>query len=133
MLRKARSRLLKDDKGTSAIEFALVFPLFLLFVFGVLEFGQGLKVYNELASAASRASRMVMLDDSVTNTVIEARIREVLSGFAADQLQVTLSTDTVSGKEYRVVSISYPYQFATPFLDAIDVTLSATSRTPHSS
>lgn len=116
--------------GVTAIEFALVFPLFLIFVFGVVEFGQGLRIYNSLASAASRASRMVMLDDDIANSTLESQIRVVLNDLVSGDLAVNFSTDTASGISYRVVNISYPHNFATPFLDQIDVTLSATSRTP---
>jgi len=117
-------------RGVTAVEFSFVFPLFLMFVFGVLEFGQGLRIYNSLASAASRASRMVMLDDDIANSTLESQIRAVLNDLVSGDLAVNFSTDTVSGISYRVVNISYPHNFATPFLHPIDVTLSATSRTP---
>ena len=128
---KPAAEMLRETRGASATEFAFVFPLFLMFVFGVVEFGQGLRLYNELASAASRASRMVMLDDDVSDSTLETQIRTLLSELVPDELQVALSTDTVSGKDYRVVNISYPHQFVTPFLEPINVTLSAESRTPH--
>lgn len=131
MTTRPATKMLRETSGASATEFAFVFPLFLMFVFGVVEFGQGLKIYNELASAASRAARMVMLDDDVSDSTLETQIRTLLSELVSDELQVALSTDTVSGKDYRVVSISYPHQFVTPFLEPINVTLSAESRTPH--
>ncbi len=131
MTRRPATKMLRETGGASATEFAFVFPLFLMFVFGVVEFGQGLRLYNELASVASRASRMVMLDVDVSNSTLETRIRTLLSELTSDELQVALSTDTVSGTDYRVVNISYPHQFVTPFLEPINVTLSVESRTPH--
>lgn len=130
MLGKNIRKLMTDIRGATAVETAFVFPLFVMFIFGVVELGQGLKLHNELASAASRASRMVMINAGVTNTALETKIRDLLHGLSADNLNVSFSNETLSGTVYRVVNITYPHEFTTPFLGHFDFRLSATSRTP---
>ncbi len=52
-------RLIADDKGTSAIEFALIVPVFLTFVFGILAYGVyfgAMHSVQQLAADAARAS-----------------------------------------------------------------------------
>src|SRR5579872_5584778 len=52
-------RRLDNDRGTSAVEFAIVLPVFLLLVFGGLTFGLGLSakaVFNEAAAGGARAA-----------------------------------------------------------------------------
>ncbi|MCB1492525.1 MAG: pilus assembly protein [Rhodobiaceae bacterium] len=126
-------RIVRDKRGTTTLEFAMVIPVFLLFLFGVVEFGRGLEMYNEMASAASSVSRIAMLDDSVSNASLETTIRNRLAGFTEADLQVGFSTETVSGIPYRVINISYPLHFVTPFLDMVNITLATRSRTPLSS
>lgn len=53
----AHRSLLRDDKGAYAVEFALVVPAFLMFIFLILEGGQMLfkkQALNELAAASAR-------------------------------------------------------------------------------
>jgi len=130
MTRTRASNFIASTKGASALEFALVFPLFVMLLFGIIEFGRALSVQNELEFAASQASRMVMIDDSVSNSALETRIRSILHDLSDTDLNVVTSTDTVDGQGYRVVNISYPHQISTPFATPIDITMTATTRTP---
>lgn len=50
-------RLLRHERGTALVEFAIVsIPLFLL-VFGILEFGRALNYYNDLTQLAGQGAR----------------------------------------------------------------------------
>ncbi|MCI4646230.1 MAG: pilus assembly protein [Hyphomonadaceae bacterium] len=52
-------RLCKDDKGVSAIEFALIGPLFLLFTIGIIEFGLYFLKKNLVSHVLYEASRNI--------------------------------------------------------------------------
>lgn len=130
MTRSMAKRFLGSEKGAMAAEFAFVFPAFIVILLGIFEFGRALKVHNELENAASQASRMVMINDAVSNSVLETKIRTLLYDLVGTDLNVAMSTDTVDGQTYRVVSISYPHQISTAFVTPIDITMTATSRTP---
>lgn len=58
--------------GQSLIEFALVLPVIVLFVFGVLDLGRGVFAYNTLANAARQANRTAMVDQDVTRVTAVA-------------------------------------------------------------
>lgn len=45
------------EKAQSMIEFALVFPLLLLLIFGIIEFGRMLFIYNAVTTASREAAR----------------------------------------------------------------------------
>lgn len=51
----------RDERGTSAVEFALVAPAFLLLIFGVLDFGFGIWTYNNVAEAAREGARYAIV------------------------------------------------------------------------
>ena len=52
-------RLCKNDKGVSAIEFALIGPLFLLFTVGIIEFGVYFLKRNMVSHVLYEASRNI--------------------------------------------------------------------------
>ena len=57
MKTRTLSQLLHHDDGNSAVEFALVFPIFLTVVFGVLCFGSYLAVVHGVQQIAAEAAR----------------------------------------------------------------------------
>jgi Flp pilus assembly protein TadG len=71
------ARTLKCTKGSAAIEFALLFPLLLLIVFGITEFGRAIRTVQTLNSAAREGARVA----AVTNPdvdLVTTRVNEVL-------------------------------------------------------
>jgi Flp pilus assembly protein TadG len=51
----------KNEKGTSMAEFAVVALIFLMIVFGIIEFGRLLYTHNALTDAARRGARYAVL------------------------------------------------------------------------
>jgi len=61
MKRSLASRLGRRDEGTVAIEFAMVFPLFIAMLFGIVEFGRYLWADNTLRHAVQEGARCAAL------------------------------------------------------------------------
>ena len=59
VLNKLQS-LLSNLKGATAVEFALVLPVFLTFIFATIEFGYIYRGYMVLQNAAQEAARLAM-------------------------------------------------------------------------
>jgi len=64
--------------GAALVEVAVVMPAFMIFIWGLIEFGHAFMVSNLLTSAAQRAAREGVADDVTTAQVI-ARANEILS------------------------------------------------------
>jgi len=64
MVRKTsfRQRTAKERHGAAAVEFALVAPLFILMVFGILEYGRMVMVQQVLTNAVREGARAAVLD-----------------------------------------------------------------------
>jgi TadE-like protein len=79
---KARDR---SDRGAVLVEMAIVVPIFILLVFGMLEFGLAFKDKLTMAHAASQASRRatVMGNDAFADLEILNAVKEGLSGAAS--------------------------------------------------
>ncbi len=133
------------------VEFALVFPLFLLIVFGVVDAGRLVFTYNTLANAARDAARVAIVNQSTSGTetcdttsatawpvgcALESGLNLDLS--AAD-VSVAYRDPTDTGACtplaigcIAVVGVTGSYQPLTPVIGQLigSVTLSSTTRMP---
>ncbi len=75
-------------RGTTVVETALVLPVFLLFVLGIIEFGHAQMVKNMLRGACREGARLGSTE-GVSSGAVEARVREVL-GSAVDANAVSV-------------------------------------------
>jgi len=62
-----RKTLFKDRRGTSAIEFALTVPLFILMVLGIWQIGHGMWAQFALQHGAQMAARCMAVAAAATN------------------------------------------------------------------
>ena len=62
MTRKTGNRMPAGEGGQALVEFALVAPLFLLIVFGIIQFGIGLNYWLDLQRIAGQGARWAAVD-----------------------------------------------------------------------
>lgn len=62
-------------RGQSLVEFALLLPLLLLILFGVIDFGRSIFQYSTLSEGARQAGRLAVVDQTVATIKAEARSR----------------------------------------------------------
>jgi Flp pilus assembly protein TadG len=66
-------------RGAAAVEFALVAPVFLLLVFGLIELGRMVMVQQALTNAAREGCRTATLATTQSNSEVESTIRNFLN------------------------------------------------------
>jgi Flp pilus assembly protein TadG len=54
----------RSEPGTAVVEFAVVLPLLLLIVFGILDFGRALNYTNDATHLASEGARWAVVDSN---------------------------------------------------------------------
>jgi Flp pilus assembly protein TadG len=86
----------------------------MLVTFGVIEFGRGLNIRNQLSLAADYGARKILIDTQISDGSIETEIRSAFAAPAPALLQVTLGTETVDGLQFRTVTLSYPFTLLIP-------------------
>ncbi len=91
-LRRARLRS-GSEEGAAAVEFALVVPLLLTLLFGIIEFGFAYNAQILVTNAAREAAREVAVNDSATQSSVDAVAEAAV---AAVDSQFTGFTVTVS-------------------------------------
>jgi len=66
------ARLLRCDRAASAAEFALVIPLLLLFIFGIIDVGRFMWEVNQAEKATQVGARMAIVTNPVSSGLVEA-------------------------------------------------------------
>lgn len=124
---KRLADFMRRTEGATAIEFAIVaMPLILLLV-GTLELGRVLFIRNELALAADRGVRTLLVTADTPMATIETQIRDTFSLTPPAGLAVTLATD---GTGFRTLRIDYPVELLIPTLVTPQITLTTERRVP---
>lgn len=72
-----QQRVFRDRRGTTAVEAALVLPVFLLFVLGLIELAHAQLIKNVLRGACREAARIGTTDGSST-AAVRARALQLL-------------------------------------------------------
>lgn len=110
------SRRLASEKGAELIEFALVFPLLLLVMVGIMDFGLLFQRYETVTNAAREGARVAVLP-GYAQADVQARVTQYLTAagltatptfaYTAPQaLNVGGACVTLTG-----VTVGYPYQY----------------------
>lgn len=126
-LKMNTKKLFKNEQGASIVEFAIVLPLFLVFIFGIIEFG--LIMYNKamITNASREGARQGILytkeplsGAEVTKKAKDA-VEEKLKNADGGWILISLggneapviepNPDFDSDPKYLEVKVTYPYSF----------------------
>jgi Flp pilus assembly protein TadG len=120
------------EKGISSVEMAIVLPLLLFLVFGVVQFGLAWWVSQIITNGAREGARLgaVMRDPPLSETEIVTKVRSYLTASGFDGSQATVNVDykmeedSVSASDCSsgcevAVSISVPITNLIPNLFAL--------------
>jgi hypothetical protein len=127
------------DRGAAAVEFALVLPILVLIIFGIVDFGRLLHAQIVVSEAAREATRVAAL---VTESAAVARADEAAASL--DPTGAAITTDfvercpaTPDPARDTKLTVSYDFKFVTPVFLALGfggsdgtLTVSSTSVMP---
>lgn len=120
---------LRGERGASVVEFALVVPLLMVLVLGIIEFGHAFQVQGTLSAAAREGARVMALQSDPAAARGAVRDAAPTLDPAITDAQIVISpaacpVATTATANVRV-TISYPMPFLTGFFGA-DVDLTGT-------
>lgn len=124
-------RRVREERGASAVEFAIIASLLLMILFGTITFGIIFNRYQGLQSAAREGARLGSLSATTRTNIID-RVRESVSIIAASSISTGACTPGSLSVENGCVRI-YAKQAPTatcPGASCVEVTSSSTSQTP---
>ena len=120
------------EHAQGLVEFALMMPFLFLLVFGIIDFGNGLKTYITVSSATREASRFASIGNqgstsgsyvncssSTTNAVVLKACGTMGAlNSAYSSVKVTCTPSCVSGSTAQV-SAQYQYHYLTPIKNIV--------------
>jgi Flp pilus assembly protein TadG len=115
-----KSRFGRGDRGAAFLEFAIIVPILLTLVMGIVEFGRAYNVVISLQGAAREGARVLALGN--LNPDLPAVDAAVRSSPVTASAIVTKTACTNLGGRARVVA-SQNFQIGIPFIPAITVNL----------
>ena len=124
------STLRRDEEGASAVEFAIVCSIFIAMCIAIVQFGMALQIRNDLAQAADRGARLIVLNPDATDQDLETQVEALLASYNSANLLVDVGEATINSIEYRTVTINYQIQIAIPGLPLNVMTLNASRQVP---
>lgn len=114
-------RLHNEDRGAAAVEFALVLPILVLIICGIVDFGRAYNANLALTHAAREAARIWALGGTAAETSTAATT-------AAVGLTVTsVTTTTCAFGNPTTVTVTADFSFITPLIQNLSPGLSTLS------
>lgn len=124
----------KNQKGQSLVEFALVLPLLILLLGGVLELGRLFFAYVAVTDAAAEGATYASIRPNSSIQEITTRAQEAAQGLGMVQLDpsmIQVERPSLAAGAPITVTITYPFTLVTPLLSDVipgrTITLRATA------
>ena len=98
-----------DQRGVSAVEFALLLPLMVVLYLGTVEISQGISAYRKLTMTARTVADLVSQTSNVTNSYKDNSLSAataVMAPFPDTNLKVTVSSIAIDAQGKATVSWS---------------------------
>lgn len=101
-----RRQAINKRRGTACVEFAVVMPMLLIFILGILEMGRFVEVFQMLDAAAREGARQASTGQ-MTNAQVIAAVQGCVqaAGLPTNQLTVTVTDLTSPGTDVSQAAI----------------------------
>jgi len=100
------------DAGQSLVEFAMILPLMLVMLFGLVDFGRAFYTWLVITNAAREGARVGAVQQP--SGAINTRITESASGINMAKLTVALTNVQGARGTPVVVDLTYDFDYVTP-------------------
>lgn len=119
----------RNERGASIVEFAVIVPLFVILVFGIIEAGWFFSQQVEIRNAVREGARIAVVDYGSANaTIAETCSRASLSGSNATVTIALSATDSYGlGADSVSVTMTKNYESLTGFIGFFDRAMTSTA------
>lgn len=101
------SRFRHDDRGAVMVEFAIVLPVLLLILLGIIEFGRAYNAQVSIQAAAREGARELALDES--STEVESATRGGAPSVTIDSIAQAPCPASGDGKAKVTITESFSF------------------------
>ena len=116
------------QSGIAAIEFALLFPVLLLFLLGTYAVGLAMHNISSVNYALEQTARILALKTDKTESQLQESFAQNLASLGKQAATLTKSvTKDASGSDVALLTATYSYSINIPFVAAYTATYSKTA------
>ncbi|QHA91310.1 TadE/TadG family type IV pilus assembly protein [Bacillus sp. N1-1] len=119
---------MRSEKGQSIVEFALVLPILVMLLFGIIDFGRIFHTYLAIDHASREAARTASIGENDATIVSTAVSSASSIHLTAGQVAVSPGGTKSSGSDVTV-TITYPISFLTPVVSNLTGPITLSSST----
>lgn len=119
------------EAGIAAVEFAMLFPIFILFLYAFVEFGRASIARASIQYAVEEGARFAVVNDDATTSQVETVAQNNVIFLQPGDVSFNAAFDTPAGSDIRFVDISATFTFSPLLVPSAhwgSVNLQATSR-----
>jgi Flp pilus assembly pilin Flp len=120
----------KADDGASALEFALILPVFASMLFGTIQMGLAYYTAGSVQFALERTARLTMVDQDMSSNQVQTAFANEVSTFTDADIDINYSVDDTGDVPIAIFSATYTYQFVIPFVPSFEVDFPIETRVP---
>lgn len=113
--RRAHAR--RDDRGAAAVELALILPILLVLVMGIVQFGLTFSQWLEMEHAAREGARWGSL--GYASSVIKAKVREDAPGLSPALTDAQISVMPADPLSHPGESVTVQISYDSPIFPVI--------------
>lgn len=128
-MRKLKRRL-RNDGGASALEFALVLPVFAAMMFGTIQMGIAFYYAGSVQYALERTARLTMVEQDMSSGQVQTAFDNELSTFTDENIIVNYAVDDSGDVPIAQFTAAYVHEFIIPFVPTFSITFDAETRVP---
>ena len=122
------SYFLRDHSGATAVEFAITAPVFLAFLYGVLEMGRAILTQGMLSYGVQQSARYATTHTNATTVQLTSELQRAFTGIDSGPASLAISeTLKPDGTTEVNLSATYRFQPLTPLLGSEPIILNASS------
>jgi Flp pilus assembly protein TadG len=101
----------KRRRGAAAVEFAIVLPVFVILVFGMIEYGRMVMVQQVITNASREGARRAVLDGATTSSV-QSAVTTYLTNAAVNGGSAAVSPDPTAAASGDPVTVTVTIPFS---------------------
>ena len=118
-----------NESGVAAVEFAIVAPVFLMLVMGIIDFGRIYFIKSSMQYVVEQAARHAMVNQSISATDLNAFADTEAASVGLSGAAFTSTPDNSGAINFMTITGTYTFNFITPLVGTT-LTLDAKSATP---
>ena len=119
-----------DTSGSTAVEFALIFPVLAMFILGIWYTGWAINCGSEVQHAVELGSRVYLTNPSATATDLQNAVSSHLIDVPIGSITLNAASQSIGLATSEHITWSYQTSAPIPFMSAVGYTFSGAVDVP---